>query len=50
MRPGCGYDCAVEYDPQLANLPDVRATFFWDGAAGGWFWIDPTQATSSLSP
>jgi len=45
MRPGFGYgyNCAVEYDPQLANLPDGRGTFFWDGAAGTWFWIDPTN-------
>jgi CubicO group peptidase (beta-lactamase class C family) len=40
---GYGYDCAVEYDPQTANLPDGRGTFFWDGAAGTWFWIDPTN-------
>lgn len=45
MRPGFGYgyNCAVEFDPQLANLPDGRGTFFWDGAAGTWFWIDPTN-------
>jgi CubicO group peptidase (beta-lactamase class C family) len=45
MRPGLGYgyDCAVEFDPREANLPDGRGTFFWDGAAGTWFWIDPTN-------
>ncbi len=45
MRPGLGYgyDCAVEYEPAEANLPDGRGTFFWDGAAGTWFWIDPTN-------
>jgi len=45
MRPGLGYgyDCAVEYDPAAANLPDGRGTFYWDGAAGTWFWIDPTN-------
>jgi CubicO group peptidase (beta-lactamase class C family) len=45
MRPGLGYgyDCAVEYDPAEAHLPDRRGTFFWDGAAGTWFWIDPTN-------
>jgi CubicO group peptidase (beta-lactamase class C family) len=44
MRPGLGYgyDCAVEFDPAEANLPDGRGTFFWDGA-GTWFWIDPTN-------
>jgi CubicO group peptidase (beta-lactamase class C family) len=40
---GYGYDCAVEYEPAEANLPDGRGTFFWDGAAGTWFWIDPTN-------
>jgi CubicO group peptidase (beta-lactamase class C family) len=45
MRPGFGYgyDCAVVYDPPEANLPDGKGTFFWDGAAGTWFWVDPTN-------
>jgi CubicO group peptidase (beta-lactamase class C family) len=45
MRPGFGYgyNCAVEFDPPEANLPDGKGTFFWDGAAGTWFWIDPTN-------
>ncbi len=45
MRPGLGYgyDCAVEFDPAETNLPDGHGTFFWDGAAGTWFWIDPTD-------
>jgi CubicO group peptidase (beta-lactamase class C family) len=45
MRPGFGYgyDCAVVFDPAEANLPDGRGTFFWDGAAGTWFWVDPTN-------
>ncbi|HKV25640.1 MAG TPA: serine hydrolase domain-containing protein [Candidatus Acidoferrum sp.] len=45
MRPGLGYgyNCAVEFDPAEANLPDGRGTFYWDGAAGTWFWIDPTN-------
>ncbi len=40
---GYGYNCAVEFDPQAANLPDGKDTFLWDGAAGTWFWIDPTN-------
>jgi CubicO group peptidase (beta-lactamase class C family) len=40
---GYGYNCAVEFDPQTANLPDGRGTFFWDGAAGTWFWVDPSN-------
>ncbi len=45
MRPGFGYgyNCAVVFDPGAANLPDGKGTFFWDGAAGTWFWIDPAN-------
>ena len=45
MRPGFGYgyNCAVVYDPAEANLPVGKGTFFWDGAAGTWFWVDPTN-------
>lgn len=45
MRPGFGYgyDCAVIFDPLEANLSDGKGTFFWDGAAGTWFWVDPTN-------
>lgn len=45
MRPGFGYgyDCAVEFDPPEANLSDGKGTFLWDGAAGTWFWADPTN-------
>ena len=31
------------FDPPEANLPDGKGTFFWDGAAGTWFWVDPTN-------
>jgi CubicO group peptidase (beta-lactamase class C family) len=40
---GYGYDCAVAFDPQVANMPDGKGTFFWDGLAGTWFWVDPTN-------
>lgn len=45
MRPGFGYgyNCAVEFDPPAANLSDGKGTFLWDGAAGTWFWVDPTN-------
>ncbi len=45
MRPGFGYgfNCAVIFDPETAELPDGKGTFFWDGAAGTWFWVDPTN-------
>jgi CubicO group peptidase (beta-lactamase class C family) len=45
MRPGFGYgyNGAVEFDPAEANLPDGKGTYLWDGAAGTWFWVDPTN-------
>jgi CubicO group peptidase (beta-lactamase class C family) len=45
MRPGFGYgfNCAVIFDPASAVLPDGKGTFFWDGAAGTFFWVDPTN-------
>ena len=45
IRPGFawGYDCAVIFDPVKANLSDGKGTFFWDGAAGTWFFVDPTN-------
>lgn len=45
LRPGFGYgyNCAVVFDPAEANLPEGKGTFFWDGAAGTWFWVDPTN-------
>jgi len=45
MRPGFGYgyNGAVVFDPLEANLPDGMGEFFWDGAAGTWFWVDPTN-------
>ena len=45
MRPGFGYgyDCAVIFDPSEANLSDGKGTFFWDGAAGTRFWVEPTN-------
>jgi CubicO group peptidase (beta-lactamase class C family) len=45
LRPGLGYgyNCAVAFDPLEANLPEGKGTFFWDGAAGTWFWVDPTN-------
>jgi CubicO group peptidase (beta-lactamase class C family) len=45
MRPGFGYgyNCAVVFDPPEANLPEGKGTIFWDGAAGTWFWVDPTN-------
>lgn len=45
VRPGIGfgYDCAVAYDPIEAGVTLGKGSFWWSGAAGTWFWIDPAN-------
>ena len=45
FRPGFGYgyNGAVVYDPIRAELPVGKNSYFWDGAAGTWFWSDPAN-------
>ena len=45
MRPGFGfgYDVAVFEDPHKVGSTAGKGTYLWDGAAGTWFWIDPTN-------
>jgi CubicO group peptidase (beta-lactamase class C family) len=38
-----GMDFAVYVDPKTVNLPFGNGTFYWGGAAGTWFWIDPVN-------
>lgn len=38
-----GLDFAVYADPQSAGLPYGDGTYYWGGAAGTWFWIDPVN-------
>ena len=40
---GFGMDFAIVMDPQLAGTPQGKDTFYWGGAFGTWFWIDPTN-------
>jgi CubicO group peptidase (beta-lactamase class C family) len=40
---GFGLDFAIVMDPQRAQTPVGRNTFYWGGAYGTWFWIDPTN-------
>jgi CubicO group peptidase (beta-lactamase class C family) len=40
---GYGYDFGVVIDPGLADMPVGKGTYWWDGAAGTWFWIDPAN-------
>ncbi len=44
-QPGLGFgvDFAVIYDPVAAQSPQGAGTYYWSGAAGTWFWVDPTQ-------
>jgi CubicO group peptidase (beta-lactamase class C family) len=38
-----GLDFAVYVDPKTAGLPYGNGTYYWGGAAGTWFWIDPVN-------
>ena len=38
-----GLDFAVYVEPKAAGLPYGNGTFYWGGAAGTWFWIDPVN-------
>jgi CubicO group peptidase (beta-lactamase class C family) len=40
---GFGLDFAIVMDPVKAKLPDGKNSFYWGGAFGTWFWIDPTN-------
>jgi CubicO group peptidase (beta-lactamase class C family) len=43
-EPGIGFgmDVAIVVDPAAAQTPRGKNTFYWGGAFGTWFWIDPT--------
>ena len=40
---GFGLDFMVDNDPRKAGSLEGRNTMSWGGAAGTWFWIDPTN-------
>jgi CubicO group peptidase (beta-lactamase class C family) len=40
---GFGMDFAIVMEPQKAGTPQGLNTFYWGGAFGTWFWIDPTN-------
>ena len=44
-EPGIGFglDFAIVLDPARANTPRGKNTFYWGGAFGTWFWIDPSN-------
>jgi CubicO group peptidase (beta-lactamase class C family) len=43
LAPGAGFglDFAIYTDPVAAGGYYGKGTFWWGGAAGTWFWIDP---------
>jgi CubicO group peptidase (beta-lactamase class C family) len=45
MQPGFGfgYDVAVFEDPIKLGSTTGQGSYLWDGVAGTWFWIDPTN-------
>jgi CubicO group peptidase (beta-lactamase class C family) len=45
IRPGYqfGYDGVVVTDPEAAKVAMGKGSYLWDGAAGTWFWVDPTN-------
>ena len=45
---GFGFNVAVVTDPALAGTPVGAGTYFWGGAAGTWFWIDPQNDLVAL--
>lgn len=38
---GFGVDFAVIFDPEAARSKQGEGSYYWSGAAGTWFWIDP---------
>jgi len=40
---GWGYDLAVYNDPAAADEIVGKGTFYWEGAAATWFWVDPVN-------
>jgi CubicO group peptidase (beta-lactamase class C family) len=44
-QPGIkfGLDFAIVEDPAAAKTQQGKGTYYWGGAAGTWFWIDPAN-------
>jgi len=38
-----GLDFAIYTDPARSSQPYGKGTYYWGGAAGTWFWIDPVN-------
>jgi CubicO group peptidase (beta-lactamase class C family) len=44
-QPGLGFglDFAIVMDPAAAKTPAAKGSFYWGGAFGTWFWLDPVN-------
>jgi len=40
---GFGLDFAIIENPMVAKTPQGKDSFYWGGAYGTWFWVDPTN-------
>ena len=40
---GFGLDFRIALDPRRAGRMDGKGSIDWGGAAGTWFWVDPTN-------
>jgi CubicO group peptidase (beta-lactamase class C family) len=40
---GFGLDLMVVNDPRVAGTLEGKGSMSWGGAAGTWFWVDPTN-------
>jgi CubicO group peptidase (beta-lactamase class C family) len=40
---GFGMDFAVHENPAISGIPQGVDSYWWGGAFGTWFWIDPTH-------
>lgn len=40
---GFGLDFGIVTNPEAAGSPQGEGTYYWGGAAGTWFWIDPAN-------
>lgn len=40
---GFGLDLGLLLDAEAGNFPHPSGSYFWGGAAGTWFWVDPVN-------
>jgi len=40
---GFGLDLGLLLDAEAGDFPHATGSYFWGGAAGTWFWVDPTN-------